>query len=580
MDHLSQISTVYDCDKESPQRILHSSSIRNTLSRFFPLSTELPAVKWATWGEKGQQLSIYLLCQHRANGVKFFYEMVSRWLLPGKRLNIPSFFATDFVLEEFAEGVLTLCEVVISLESSEVFNQLPILESEIRMGLTSVYHANRILEIKGLSADEKTALIQGRIASFLERRPKHFDHDIFAQMQHFLVMCGEEFKSVRDHAHMSRIICAFYLFRKALKRQMETHPGHRFVYVKTSPAYLHLAFGVRKVLALFIALNYVEENELFEERHALSVLQRQFPELNVIENSFFSRTIKEERIQLLCLEVEKEDFTLEEVKWLRKQLPDEIKKGVEKLAHQLFMPRNEEEIMRNMITLSKQLQFVKDLPQVIVSFDGQMGEELMYTVIWLRILRDGDCPLQSLFEGNTFLKFIPDRVREVGVLRKKFVKEANVFQITFSAHRFLRADHSVDLFEARRAIVAELGRVLGEFRDYNGGMIAKQHELLMALKELLNPLEKNEQLLLEDFFHSIMPMEMRCLCNPLYLKKLFLMLLKGEKEAVADEGCYFWGVEAVHASDSQILTVELEYLGVRYFGGLCSVEEVLTPLNV
>src|SRR5665213_720643 len=102
-----QISTVFDHDTDSPHSILYASSIRNTLMKLLPsnfflfdeavefLVDEfprlLPIVKWALWGEKDLQLSIYLLCGHRINGVKFFYEMISRWLLPGKRPGISSF---------------------------------------------------------------------------------------------------------------------------------------------------------------------------------------------------------------------------------------------------------------------------------------------------------------------------------------------------------------------------------------------------------------------------------------------------------------------------------------------------------
>ena len=116
----------------------------------------------------------------------------------GKELAISSFFATDFQFPDFFNELFTICEIVLSLDSPSDLaiarHRLPIVESEIRMGLVSVYHAKRILEIKGLSADEKTSLIQERIVCLLERRPRDFDHDLFAQMQHFLVVCSQEFK--------------------------------------------------------------------------------------------------------------------------------------------------------------------------------------------------------------------------------------------------------------------------------------------------------------------------------------------------------------------------------------------------
>ncbi len=611
-----RISTVFDHDKESPHSILYSSSIRNTLSRLLPshfflfdevsdslideFSRVLPIVKWVEWGDLGLQVSIHLLCPHRVNGVKFFYEMVSRWLMPGRRQNISSFFATDFKLPEFTDELFTICEIVISLsnqaELASVRHQMPIIESEIRMGLLSVYHANRVLEIKGLSADEKTCLIQERIASLLERRPKDFGHDIFAQMQHFLVMCREEFKAVREYRQMSRIIYVFYLFRKALKKEMEKSPGHRFVHLKVSKGYLHHAFGLKKVLGIFAALNFHGDNELFEERHFAAVIHGHFPHLAVVEDSFFFRTSKEEGIQLLYIEVEKADGTelsLAETKAIKEQLPGEIRSGIEKLTRPLFMPRNEEEVMRNIITLSSQLKWIRDLPQVIINFESEIESELLFTVICVRILNPYDLSIQELFEKEgSFLKFVPDRIRQLGLLRKKYPKEGTVFRLKVSVHHFLRPDHSVDLFKARQAIVHELQRVLGEFRDYNGGMISKQHELFVALKELFASMDKNEELLLENFFHSIFPIEYRSVFNPQLLKNLFSLLLEAVQKTEGGipessvyqkscpEGCYLLiahddsflkdqvmeEVKNCQIPSSQLLMMDLEHLGTSYLG--------------
>lgn len=611
----AQISTVFDHAGDSPHSLLYSGSIRNALRRLLPTDfffTEefnhecveaffrlLPVIKWSEWGEQSKNLSIFLLCRHRANGIKFFYEMISRWLMPGKRPNMSSFFATDFKLPGISDETFTISEIVITLDFTDIEktrHQLPILESEIRLGLLSVYHANRILEIKGLSADEKTSLIQERIASLLERRPKDFDHDIFMQMQHFLVMCTEEFKAVREYGHMSRIIYVFYLFFKALRDQVDKHPGQRFVQIKLSKTFLHLAFGLKKVVGLFVALNFLNDNELFEERHFIRVLKHHFPDLSIVEDSFFSCISKEERTEVLYIEVEKgdgSDFSLSEMRKIKERLPDEIRNGIEKLTRPLFMPRNEEEVMRNIITLSNQLKLARDLPQVIITFDEQMENELSFTVIWLRVLQSTDLSLQELFEVcECFVKFVPDRIKRVGMIRNKYPKEATVFRLRFEAHPFLRSDQSVDLFKARQALVQELRRILGEFRDYNGGMIAKQYEQYQALKGLFSDLDKKEELLLENFFHSIFPIELRSMFNPHPLKNLFIMFLKAiaknreseQKSAIfyeVDEQysyfllsydtlhlkeCATEAISCLQIPSSQLLTISMQVFEVYYLG--------------
>ncbi len=240
--------------------------------------------------------------------------------------------------------------------------------------------------------------------------------------------------------------------------------------------------------------------------------------------------------------------------------------------------------------MSHQLRLARDLPQVIINFDEQVETELTFTVIWLRVLKFEDAsPIQEVFEKKgSFLKFVPDRIKHVGLLRKKYPKEVTVFRVKFDAENFLRTDHSVDLFKARQAIVQELQRLLGDFRDYNGGMIAKQHEQFIALKQLLSPMEKKEELLLENFFHSIFPVEHRSVFNPLFIKEFFLLFLEaiqsGEPamhrascascsyvllsytEDPASKEKIIERVKTFQISSSQLLGVSLEHLGIAYLG--------------
>lgn len=620
------ITTVFDNVADNPHRLLYSGSIRNALARLLPsdfffsesadvkeeealeeLYKILPVIRWSEWGENSSNVSIFLLTRHRANATKFFYEMIHRWLLPGRRMNISSFFTTDFQLPELTNELFTVCEMVISVQDSEemelVRENLPILETEIRLGLISVYHANRILEIKGLSADEKTSLIQERIASLLEKRPNDFDSDIFSQMQHFLVMCNEEFKSAREYVHMSKIIYVFYLFRKAIQLQNENAPGIRHMTLKICKTKLHLPFGMKRVLSFFVGINFVNDNEVFEERHLIQAIKVYFPQIQVVADSNFVSFLREEKIQLLYLEIEKndgEEFSLQEIKMLKERLGEDLKNGVERLMRPLFMPRNEEEVMRNIITLAQQLRYPRDLPQVIISFDEQTDLELSFTIIFLRVLQKGMPSIQELFQrSKTFLTFIPDRVKMVGTLRKKYPKEATVFRVRIDASTFLRQDHSVDLLKARHVIAIELQRIVGEIRDYNGGMIAKQQEQFLGLRCLFPDMQRREEILLENFFHSIFPIELRSVIAPVFLKKLFLVLMEAvdknkdvfvEKEVTFKEEndvlyaliCYqdvnlkeklIESISHLHIPSSQLATLSLQAFEARYLGFILQTED-------
>ena len=237
-------------------------------------------------------------------------------------------------------------------------------------------------------------------------------------------------------------------------------------------------------------------------------------------------------IQTLYLEIEKKgaDFTLDEIHLLRTVLPDQIKAGIERLAHPIFMPRNEEEVLRNIMTLSRQLRFVNDIPQAILSFDAQKEDDLCFTVIVARTTVEGSPAISDLFaKSNSGVRFFTDRVRQVGQLRRKYIKEAAVVRALVPYGAFLREDRSVDFFKAREYILNAVSDAIGEVRDFNGGMIHKQTEMLVSLKSSLGRLSESQNLLIEKFFFSLMPMEMRTVLETEPLKQFFLLLLQSKK---------------------------------------------------
>src|SRR3989344_1881783 len=519
-----------------PNELLEASNsaLASQRARFADM---LPLITWSELNKAPCALSVLLLCKYRLNACNFFYDMVSRWLLPQKRVNVELFFASDVRLPHLSDDLLSVAEVVVHLKSAhdveEVRRNLHAVETEIRLGVVSNYHARRILEFKGLSTDGKTAMIQEKIGSLIQSHSKDFDQGIFSQMQHFLVTCREDFKTMRDYHHISRIISNLYSIRKVLKQNVAVFPTKRHVSLKFFKTMLTPPAQKEKpVLGILAGLNFLQEHEVFETGHLLTAVQRHVPGVRLVEGSLFVDR-SEKTLQTIYLEIEKNDrvdFSLDEVNTLRKEMPDQIKEHIEQLTHPIFMPRNEEEVLRNIMSLSRQLRFVHDIPQVIISFDEQKGSELCFTVLLLRVHAEESQSVQDLFAPKkTALKFTVDRVRKVGLMRRKYAKEASVFRTVIPGSRFLRSEHSVDLYKAREYILSELTKVVGEVRDYNGGMIYKQNESLSALKASLGRIGEQNDLLLEKFFHALMPMEMRSVLETDPLKQLFLLLTQAMK---------------------------------------------------
>ena len=507
-------------------------SLASQRARFADL---LPMISWSDLSKAPCTLSVLLLCKYRLNACNFFYDMISRWLLPQKRVNVELFFASDVRLSHLSDDVLSVAEIVIYLKSAqdveEVRRNLHAIETEIRLGVVSNYHARRILEFKGLSADGKTAMIQEKIGSLIQSHSKDFDRGIFMQMQQFLVTCRPEFKNARDYHHISRIISNLYSLRKVLKQNVEAAGSKRHVNLKFLKTRLESPKGVvgRPVLGVLAGLNFVSDQERFEMEHFIGAIKKHFPDVSLVADSPFMD--KEGTIQTLYLEIEKKpDFTLDEIHLLRTVLPGQIKAGIERLAHPIFMPRNEEEVLRNIMTLSRQLRFVNDMPQAILSFDSQSGDDLCFTVILARTTVEGAPAIPDLFvKSKSGVRFYTDRVRRVGQLRRKYIKEAAVMRAVVPYGIFLREDRSVDFFKAREFVLNAVSDAVGEVRDFNGGMIHKQTEMLGSIKSSLGRLSEQQNLLIEKFYYSLMPMEMRTVLETDPLKQLFLLLLQSKK---------------------------------------------------
>ena len=348
------------------------------------------------------------------------------------------------------------------------------------------------------------------------------------EMQHLFVMCKDDFKATRLSRHLARMVGTFFLLRKQMKALLKQSLSTRSVNVRLFRAKIQAAAGNKQVICFAVGVNFLRDKEVFEKRHLLAAIRRHVPDAIPIEGSYIANRRGYEPFCHLYLEIEKSDgqrFTPWEISTLRSELPLELKDQIEHPLHPVFMPRNEEEIMRNVLVLSSQIKYIRDIPQVVINFDEQTHSHLFFNVIFVQVVKPGGLSLQETFSKNKSpLEYIHERTKMVGFLRNKYSKEAVIFRVKMAKEPFLRRDHSIDLYKARQTVVMELSRLAGDIRDFNGGMIAKQNEILGAVCDLLADSPKYNEHLLENFFFSIMPPVIRTLIEPVAVKNLFLMI--------------------------------------------------------
>jgi hypothetical protein len=218
-------------------------------------------------------------------------------------------------------------------------------------------------------------------------------------------------------------------------------------------------------------------------------------------------------------------------------LPALFKKQVENVVHPIFMPRNEEEVLRNIVLLSKQIKFLRDLPHLTIHYEKQTDTEISFLIVLVRLLKENDLPFKDLIKNTqSNVHIAVDEIRSAGSLKRRYPKEAVIFRAILDKSHFFRKDYSLDLKRARQKVCSELKTLFGEFRDYNGGMIHKQDEALEQLRKLIGFAASEHEILLENFFYSLRPGIMQTVHSPETLKTLFDLLLETLKEDLALKG--------------------------------------------
>lgn len=351
------------------------------------------------------------------------------------------------------------------------------------------------------------------------------DEDLNPSLLLALLRLPREFKKIRSEAHLRRLICAEFFYKKKVIKAIDQYPHKRHLFVKLLPTRLEFPFGSKSVLGMVVMFNLMKQREAFEESPILASVRNIIPGVHVIKGSFIDEQDRRNQVHSVYLEIEREaepSFTTEEIKRLQDRLPVELKGCIEELVPVTFMRRNEEEVYRNILTLRDQLKSIKDIPQTTISFEEQTQFDLFFTIVLLRVVKETTPSVQELIEyKHPDVMFIPDRVDRVGTIRN-YKKEATVFRLQLSKSQFFRKDRSVNLYKARQKVISMLVQAFGPVRDYNGGLILKQNE---RLEDFLSLMPKvYDEFFLENFFYSITPIAMQSILPAPLVKEWFLSL--------------------------------------------------------
>jgi hypothetical protein len=544
---------------ESVQQLLEQvlpkevMKFRQQPEQFFEvLAPYLPFICWSQIQEGGLTVGVTVLskAEYSHGTGRFVSDALCRRLIPGKIVELGGtrtlsfyFFPND-TREYLINERWVVADDAKTLEL--IRRNLPILTQELRLTLLSISRARHFLSLKShtlggkdplmeelqhvstfeemhgiikrLSAEKTVAEIRDYITPFYQKRPKVFDRDIFESIKPFVSIYDEKFVGTRKLQFIARLICYHFYFKKLLEERSTKEPLLRHVLLKIMKR--------ENVLGVIVCVNLFGDNEVLKKQHLIDIIGNCLLDVEEVKGSFFMDMTSEHQ-PLLYLEIEKKNknpFSAQEITFLRNKLPLELKECIQSVFNPLFMLRNDEDHMRHIIALSHELRYVKDIPQVVITFEEQTKEGISFSVVLLRVLKEDTLNFKKILSLIPFKTHLRE-LKNIGWIRNKYPKEAAIFKVSLPKSSFLRKDRSLDLPKARQVLLAELNRLFEDIRDYNGGLLSKQLETLQQLKWHLGSVAKEYTFSLENFFFSLEPLTVQTTMNAHLLKEGFLLLL-------------------------------------------------------
>lgn len=417
-----------------------------------------------------------------------------------------------------------------------------------------------------------------RVQEKLERWIKRFSHadelSVFSDLSILFLTTQKKFLDHRTSSHLFRMTLSIFSMKKKLARSTTFFPHQRNLEISWIPSILQFPFTSKHVLGCLIGFNVMDRYELFDEENILLALQKFLPDLRLVKDSTYCHTLQHRNLKLFYLEIEKIDgksFSLAEQILLKNKLQERIKSTIQKLSPTIYMNHNEEEIYKNILLLSQEIQSIQDLPQAYISLDRQTGKEIVFLVSLVYVSKPEQLSFDKCLTGGTC---VSHRTVTVKQLRNHPV-EAHILYIHIPrVASLLRSDGSLNFYTARQKVAGLIREAVGEFRDYNGGIIINQQELLHSFKEEFSETSLQDPELIESFFYAITPIENQVILPLESLSTLFNYFLEARKEKLTEGVSYsfkthrkprqiFVVVQGIHHSIKDIISAIVRDYGFK-----------------
>lgn len=493
-------------------QILDNESI-DSLSELF-----LPFISLAQDPEDERSLSITILSSKKDYQAKFLYEMTRKWLVPGQILSLSSFLSLDFTDRSLMYSLFTLSLRLPKAKLQLFAHYKDLFFFEVEQGLLSQYQANTLLEMKGISNEEKLVHVHEYVLNYLRRFPSTFDFEIISFMQSIYSNLKENYKRERSAKQIVNIIVYLYLLEKTKKEEEDRilHK-HKITTIQTP-------FSLKQVFSSYVCIPNFGEDDHIETLELFSFINDYLPGISCVDESLLIKRKTNDRLAYMYFELEKEErgtFSPRDISFLSQLVPLAIKRAVNHLVKQVERPKNDEALYKNLLVLSNEVTTISDKPQVIISTGEKHFGYWSYNISIVYVRRQRQSP-PIKDKTSSFFKLEVEKCKLLGPLEKGSIKEGMILHLQLFEMEEKIVDPSLVYFDRRKKVLEILKNMLGDFRDFNGGMIENQMKKLDEIKSRI----KSQPHFLGKFFNSLIHKEYMSTWDTFYLVNFYDSLVE------------------------------------------------------
>ncbi|MDJ0652246.1 MAG: ABC transporter substrate-binding protein [Simkaniaceae bacterium] len=368
--------------------------------------------------------------------------------------------------------------------------------------------------------------VKQEICRLYSEQQEPLNPSIQRELDFWLVTFEPEFLTKRCPEYIAKLVIESDELIQTVKWEISTNPERRAQAFVAIPSTVVSVFSSKNSVGCLLGLQVDPSCERVARKDIENAVKACHMGFELL-NAFYRRHLDPSSIDIFYFEIgcqENEAENSIDLSLFKKTFLEKIENHIQKVVPALFMQRNEEERIKNLLVLRKEICSIEDIPQMMILYDQHTAQEITFTIVLARVKKRGDLPLQDLLKlDEENAAYIQGQTCSLGTLCEEHNIEGNIFQIQVkNLSRFQKENASIDYNLSRKEISALLQAGLGEVRDYTGGLFIKQDE---QFEELKKACPKRAAKLLESFFYSMQPVEKQ-LTLPTELLALFFELFQ------------------------------------------------------